>query len=183
MNLIQINIQNKNWEFFFKLSFEYLNELWPKDFNNYEIFKKDYSQELIDKIKQGNRGLFLVYDNKRLIGLINIYLTNETIIDGFSKLISSNNDKNLIITASTSLEEKNNLNTLNIAEFYIKPEFRFRGYGTKLLDLIIKWGKARFAKYLKMEVDKTQETSNKFWSSFNFKLDNTQKRNIYFKKI
>ncbi len=167
MNLIQINTQNNNWEIFLKLSFKYLKELWPKDFKNYETFKKHYSQELLNKIKKGNRGLFLVYDNNVLIGITNVFLTKEISIDKLVNLDSVNNSA-----------KQNNINTINIAKFYIKPEYRFKGYGTKLLDFIIKWGKERSAKYLKIEVDKDQKASNKFWSSFNFKHDDTQKQNL-----
>ena len=74
-------------------------------------------------------------------------------------------------------------NTLNIAEFYITPEERRKGIGSRFLDYIKAWGIQQNATQLVIAVDKNLELANRYWSSFNFALDASDTRNMYTTKL
>ncbi|MCP3660084.1 MAG: GNAT family N-acetyltransferase [Bacteroidetes bacterium] len=63
-----------------------------------------------------------------------------------------------------------------------KKEYRKKGFGTQIVNKIIELARKESIKYLKIEVNKDQDISNAFWSSFEFEFS-SKNRNIYKLKI
>lgn len=73
---------------------------------------------------------------------------------------------------------------LHIAEFYVMDEQRRRGYGKKMLELLAAWGRRHQAHRLHIEVDKTLQGANGFWSAQQaFELDSAGPRHIYWAEL
>lgn len=144
------------WPIFLDMSYTYMSESWPdkvKD-KSEELFKREYDELLRRRFDQGGRGLFLYFEKTKPIGLSNVYISEENL-------------------------EK----VLNIAEFYVSPPYRRRGFAKQMKDHLVSWGKEHSATQLKIEVDKNLEKSNLFWSSFGYALDDSGSRNIYYEQI
>ncbi|MBT7088352.1 GNAT family N-acetyltransferase, partial [bacterium] len=160
-NKINLKIQQvlpdhtKQWQTFLNLTFEYIKESWPSEIkNDPDKFKKEYEVSLKKRIADGGRGLFLFLFKDTVVGLGNVYLEKAP--------------KGL---------------TLNIAEFYIKPEARKQKLATKFFDLLKAWGKKNKAEFVYVEVDKDLKLANAFWSRQNLELTDKCDRNLYWVEL
>ena len=145
----------RSWKNFLNMTYIYFNENGPKKVTgqSLENFYSSYWDILLERYNTSVRGLFLYYIGSDGVGLSNSYL------DG------------------------NAIKRLNIAEFYVVPDFRKKGIGTEILCQIINWGKIEEATIICVEVDKSLLDANKFWSTFNFKLTKLRNRNLYTQDI
>jgi GNAT superfamily N-acetyltransferase len=144
------------WQQFVDLSYEYLSETWPERVSGISEtgFKAKYEEMLLKRIQEGGRGLFLYYQDHQTVGLSNVYI-----------------------------DRVKNEKILHIAEFYVVPAFRRQGMATRMKDHVVKWGQQHSATLLNIEVDKSLDSSNRFWSSFGFGLDSSGQRNIYYCRL
>ncbi|NGX27912.1 MAG: hypothetical protein K940chlam1_00084 [Candidatus Anoxychlamydiales bacterium] len=140
-----------SWEVFLKMSVDYITTYWPSVLKNKTKtdFQKEYKKKLKKQSEEKFRGLFLIKNNSKIIGIANVYLKE---------------------------------NILYIAEFFIDKKYRRKGFGSKVLKILIRWGKSKGASSLKVEVDKSLVLANAFWSSMDLQLNGSGKRNIYFSK-
>jgi GNAT superfamily N-acetyltransferase len=146
---------SSEWDIYLNLTYNYFSESWPNIIKgkSKELFKQEYAEKLDRRLKENERGLFLYAIEQEIFGLSNVYMT------------------------------RNQITTLHIAEFYIIPEYRKRGFAVQMKDQIVQWGKIRGASQLKIEVDKDLRGANNFWSHFGFSLDPSGDRNIYYSDI
>ncbi|MEN8218861.1 MAG: GNAT family N-acetyltransferase [Pseudomonadota bacterium] len=152
MRLINVAPQSQEWPEFIQLSFQYIGENWPQAIKGQtsDDFFQEYGQELLHRISQGTRGLFLIKEKGGTIGLANVYIEWEC---------------------------------LNIAEFYIKPANRRKGFGTKALEEVIHWGRLNRCRTVRAEVDKSLEKANQFWYQCLDSLNASGERCVYSKPI
>lgn len=146
-----VNINSREWRVFLDLNFEYFSRYWPSVIlhKSQDEFKSSYGITLKSRIQEGNRGLFLFADGDLTVGFANVYLSNRKKI------------------------------TLYVAEYFVRPKYQRRGYGTYFYELIKQWGRRRSAAHIFVEVDKDKEAANLFWRAQNLALDSTNERNKY----
>lgn len=157
LNFEEMKPDHPKWEVFIAMIVDYIVENWPEVLEKKTIdeFKREYHQELIDRIQEGGRALFLACADNFDIGIINAYFTKE-------------NDEVVI----------------NVAEFGVKKKARRRGYGSLMKKLLEQWGKSNGATKISIEVDKDQILANNFWSNFkDLSLDSSGNRNLYYRKL
>lgn len=119
-------------------------------------------------------------------------LSNDRFIDSYEKqlrkkihdggrgLFFLQNEGKKIGIANAYIMDK----TLYIAEFFIREDYRRCGYGKKLVELLIKWGRKNLATCLIAEVDPRLIEANQFWSSIEEMVSSSARgRNVYTKKI
>jgi hypothetical protein len=156
LNLQSVSVENpKLWQEFLDLSMEYIKANWPDEISTSLIdFKKKYEADLLKRLTEGGRGLFLFKSDVKTVGLGNVYIESTP--------------KGVVV---------------NIAEFYIKPEFRKQKLGSQFFNLLQKWGFENKARFVYVEVDKDLELANAFWAKQNLKLDDTGKRNLFWNSL
>lgn len=150
-----ITQHSQDWQLFLEMNYTYMQENWPQKYSNVtqNTFISDYSKNLIQRIEEGNRALFLYFQAIDPIGFSNVYLSGEK------------------------------KEVLNIAEFYVVPKKRKQKFGHEMLGHLIEWGKEKGAQELRIEVDKDLVNANLFWSTFGFVLDSSGLRNLYIYKL
>lgn len=156
-NFEEMTPDHPKWDVFVAMIVDYIVENWPEVLEKKAIdeFKREYQQELIDRIQEGGRALFLTCADNFDIGIINAYFIKE-------------NDEVVI----------------NVAEFGVKKEARRRGHGRSMKKLLEQWGKSNGATMISIEVDKDQILANDFWGSFkNLILNSLGNRNLYHRKL
>ncbi len=148
-----ITQHSHRWMPFLAISYACMQESWPQKYENTdkEGFIRSYGDKLIQRMREGVRGLFLYYRKENVpLGFSNVYLSGEK------------------------------KEVLNIAEFYVVPNMRRKGLGKEILGHVTSWGKKQGVQQLSIEVNKELENANRFWSSFSFQRDSSRLRNLYF---
>jgi GNAT superfamily N-acetyltransferase len=150
-----ITFESADWEAFLEMNYTYIKESWGNKLKDEDLssFKKNYGFKLQERLKEGGRGLFFYYPQKEMdmpIGFSNAFLSQDVL------------DK-----------------VLNIAEFYVVPQWRGQGVATSMLSHLIEWGKEQQAVRLRIEVDKDKRNANQFWAKFGYHLDSSGDRNVY----
>ncbi len=142
---------------FVSMSVDYIRQHWPRAFGNKNTAqaRHDYHLELLDRIKEGPRGLFLIDSTTQRnfaepVALAHAYVSDDT---------------------------------LYIAEFYVSERYRRQGLARMMLNHIKNWSLQYDVQTIQIEVDKELPLANHFWGSFNFQLDSTGERNIYSKNL
>lgn len=71
----------ENWNEFLELATFYFKEKWPKEFKEQTSseIKLSYSKELLYRLQQGGRGLFIFRYKNTAVGLSNVYLENRVL--------------------------------------------------------------------------------------------------------
>ncbi|NGX30290.1 MAG: hypothetical protein K940chlam4_01136 [Candidatus Anoxychlamydiales bacterium] len=77
--LQKVTLPSTDWEIFLDISVEYITKNWPRVLKGKtnKDFKKDYEKELVERIKEGDRALFLIQDDSSSIGIANVYLKDN----------------------------------------------------------------------------------------------------------
>ncbi len=150
--------QNLMWNFYTTNISIYLKNNFQQTFKNSNIDQIKQSIDPDYRVKaQDPTRYFLIFKHKvTSIGLANVYITQC---------------------------EKTPLKTLNIAEFYIFPEYRRKKYGSHFSNTLKAWGKTCSTTYLQAEVNKDNHQANAFWKEQQLELDISSDRNIYKTKI
>ena len=120
-----VSPQSALWPQFIELYGEYFQRCWPEVFGDAstETIAQDNQKLLLERYRQGGRGLFLLFEAQRPLGLANVWLDQERAA------------------------------TLNIAEFYIRTERRRQGLGSALWYAMLQWGQEHGAKQIRLETD------------------------------
>ena len=65
-----------SWEVFLKMSVDYITTYWPSVLKNKTKtdFQKEYEKKLKKQSEEKFRGLFLIKNNSKIIGIANVYL-------------------------------------------------------------------------------------------------------------
>ncbi len=153
-----------DWEDFLSLSVDYISEGWPEVFTNKskDEFRKEYDQELRERITHGNRYLYLLKNGPTNIGLSNLY-TDKIYWPPYNKEVS---------------------NVLNIAEFYIIPSHRRSYYGSFMVNEIKKIGSSLKCPIVVAEVDDDKLVAHKFWQRhLPYSVKNYNNRSAYWEEI
>jgi len=80
MEVQQIAPGDKQWTVFLDAMIDYIIETWPEVVETGELeFKLAYEKELIKRLEEGGRGLFLVSDSGDIVGVMNAYVNNDTL--------------------------------------------------------------------------------------------------------
>ena len=149
-----IHPESKEWNFFLEMNYSYMQESWPKQWKH------------IDQLT------FIKTYSLKLI---------KRIKEGDRGLFLYYSHDNPVGFSNVYLTRKKTI--LNIAEFYIKPEWRRKKFGNEMLNHVIAWGKEQGAEEIRIEVDKDLQKANCFWSSFGCDLDSSGSRNVYLSRI
>jgi GNAT superfamily N-acetyltransferase len=105
-----------------------------------EIISKESIQEVIEK-----KAVFLAWDNDNPIGFINIEISdNYDIIQ-------------LISTGAASISPLG---------LYIKPEYRNKGIGKSLLNMVFEYCKGNGIKHIHVDYETANINANKFWPKY-----------------
>ncbi|MBU0504580.1 GNAT family N-acetyltransferase [bacterium] len=154
LRLVQTNPKHKDWNAYLSLSATYFKENWPDLFpKNLEEIIKEYDTKLKKRLAEGGRGLFLLEESGKYVGIANIYLSNEN-GDVFAY----------------------------IAEFYILPDKRRRSLGKIFFEILVKWGKQNEVTGIKLEVSKNKEVAISFWRSLGFEIAGESLDKFYYIK-
>jgi predicted acetyltransferase len=159
MQLKEVKPGENFWTIYLKMSYDYFIENWPKAIlgQSQEFFITSYEKILKQRsIENPRKFFFLVNDEtNEIVGLTNIYL--DPFLTNFIQL--------------------------QIAEFYITPNYRRLGNGKKFFSLITEWGKINSVTRIRIEVDKNFINANRFWKSLSLNSDFSGIRNVYFKDL
>ena len=117
---------DKNWDKYLEMCFEYLNESWPKVFSDKRIMK-DYEKQLKDRFFQKNRCFLFLKKRNKTIGLANLYFHEDSLFvaeyyivpderrqkTGYKSFLNiirwaKNKAKNIKIEVDKDLENANN---------------------------------------------------------------------------
>jgi ribosomal protein S18 acetylase RimI-like enzyme len=142
---------NENWEIFLDESVDYLKRNWGINKS-----KEEYAQEMLERITEGGRLLFLLKDDKQCFGFVNAYIVEK------------------------GLDHKK---TLYIAEFCILESFRRKGYGKYMFKMLLELPEVSEVEIVVAEVDKNRSGSNAFWRSVMTNFSYEGQRNLYWKII
>ncbi len=77
--LKEVQKEDKDWDIFLDISVDYITKNWPRVLKGKtnKDFKKDYEKELVERIKEGDRALFLIQYDSSSIGIANVYLRDN----------------------------------------------------------------------------------------------------------
>ena len=95
-------------------------------------------------LEQPNRGrIFVVRSSHEIVGMVNLMFTISTAMGGFVLLME---------------------------DFIIHPDFRSQGYGSRLVDYVMKFAKKKNFLRITLLTDKISQESQSFFKSHGFEL-------------
>jgi predicted acetyltransferase len=155
LTLQEVHLFDENWEFFVRASVDYIEENWGLETTR-DVFEKQYSMLLQQRIAEGGRLLFLLRSDDCCCGFVNAYIEK------------------------CSVDQHD---TLFIAEFCVFEEFRRHGFGREILRLLLSLPAVSAVAIVSAEADKNRAVANAFWSRVMQECRDSGACNLYFRRL
>lgn len=154
---------SSQWPIYLRHYLPYIEESWPENLNNgNDAYLTSLDKLLRQRHDAGGRYFFFVRHEGRDVGIVNVYETENTF--------------------GIPLSDGNNL-VLNIAEFYVMPNARRKGFGGDILAQIMQLAHDLGLSAIIAEADKHLERANAFWRAQMDGALDLNGRNVYWKEL
>ena len=135
MRVVSVLPGDSLWSTYLNVYVHYLLENFSTDFKEItaQSLAENIKVTLSERYKEGGRGFFLLYMSQQIVGMSNVWLSYK------------------------------NITVLNIAEFYIYPNYQRRGLGRFLYQQMLHWGRQYGVQKAALEADISNTEAHCFW--------------------